>query len=277
MKNKNKGDKAELMENVLTAEDLEILIRKEYLKLQSIRKVSKKLNIKTWKVRKILQKLELNLSKNDPRNKKEMGFEELNIDKIEFAEMYEKLGSAKKLSEFFKIGQNKTRKLLKELGVLKPIGCKLKEDKKGKKNPFSGKTHTEETKKHLSRAASLRTKERNPNYKNGKYIRRPRDFKIGEFQPIKNDVFTRDNYTCCICGKKGGHLHAHHLIPYWVKPEAFLDKDNLVTVCTECHFNKAHNGNWQHFNIEIISDELILKYQLDRERLNVLATWKKTK
>jgi hypothetical protein len=54
--------------------------------------------------------------------------------------------------------------------------------------------------------------------------------------------------------------------------DAFMDVDNIITVCTKCHFEKAHLGNWQKFDISLITDELIEKYSVDRERLNELAT-----
>lgn len=168
------------------------------------------------------------------------------------------------------LGKNRTRKELKDLGVLLSISdyAKLRT---GDKNHFFGKTHKESTKKKHSEFMSTRLGELNPNYKNGRYLRRPRDFKIAEFKPIRNDVFNRDNYTCVISGAKGGNLHAHHLIPYWVCAEAFFDKENIITVSTEVHFSICHKGDWARFNADLVSDKLLHKYSLDRERLNDLA------
>ena len=168
------------------------------------------------------------------------------------------------------LGINRTKEILKNFKVLKKAGHSLKRDKSGELNPFYGKTHTEEVKEKLSEHAKKRTEKRNPNYKDGKYLRRPRDYKISVMTKLRKAVFVRDSYTCKYCNKKGGHLHAHHMIPYWVKPEAFEDMDNLVTVCTGCHFEKAHVGNWCRFDVTIIPSELIEKYSLDRERLSGL-------
>jgi hypothetical protein len=152
----------------------------------------------------------------------------------------------------------------------------LAKQRTGENNPFFGKKHSQEVKNKLSDNAKKRTKDRNPNYKNGKYVRRPRDYKISEFKPLRSFVFNRDKFTCFYCKKKGGHLHAHHILPYWIKPEAFLDEKNLITVCTTCHFEKAHNSNWHTFDISLITEELVVKYSLDRERLSDLAVLKKT-
>lgn len=168
------------------------------------------------------------------------------------------------------IGKNKTRKVLKELGVLLSISDYAKM-RVGDKNPFFGKKHSQENKDKHSEFMSTRLGKLNPNYKHGTYLRRPRDFKIAEFTPIRNKVFNRDNYTCVISGSKGGHLHAHHIIPYWVCPEAFLDEENIITVSTAIHFSYCHNGDWAKFNADLVSDKLLQKYSLSRERLNELA------
>lgn len=210
---------------------------------------------------------------------------------------YLELNSSYKVAEKYNVSATAVKRLLKEAGVLRTQNAAASERNRrakgkykrsneykqnlskkaskrmGEKNSFFGKTHSEEFKLKISNIAKLRTKERNPNYKNGQYLRRPRDFKLSEFKPIRNYVFNRDKYTCFYCKTVGGHLHAHHIIPYWVKPEAFLDQDNLITVCTNCHFTKAHKNNWSYFDAELVSDSLLVKYSLYRERLNELATY----
>jgi 5-methylcytosine-specific restriction endonuclease McrA len=147
----------------------------------------------------------------------------------------------------------------------------------GNKNPFFGKKHSETTKEKLSNAAKERTGKRNPNYRHGQYKRRAKDFLITEFSPIRKSAFERDSYTCNFCNKVGGDLHAHHKIPYWVCKEAYLDVENLITCCENCHLTAAHNGDYARFNTSIINDELIVKYKLDRERLNELADFNNKK
>lgn len=141
----------------------------------------------------------------------------------------------------------------------------------GASNPFYGKKHKLEAKKKMSEHAKSRTKKRNPNYKTGKYLRRPRDYKIHELKKVRNFVFNRDNYKCFYCKERGMHLHAHHIIPYWVCKDAFLDNCNLITVCTDCHFTKAHLSNWHKFDTSLVTDYLIKKYSLDHERLNEMT------
>lgn len=213
---------------------------------------------------------------------------------------YEELKSSYKVAEYFNVSATAVKRILKNAGVLRTqklaaierdnsnLGQYQRTEQHRKnlsefgkkrtkeKNPFFQRTHSEKTKQLLSENAKKRLGELNPNYKHGKNFRRPRDFKNAEFVKIRNFVFNRDKYTCRITNNIGGHLHAHHLLPYWVCPEAFLDTDNLITVSSNAHFAICHQYSWGSFNVDLIPDSLINKYSLNRERLNELASiWKK--
>ena len=55
-------------------------------------------------------------------------------------------------------------------------------------------------------------------------------------------IFERDNYTCDLCGRRGGiWLHAHHLNCKAHYPEQSLDVDNGITLCREDH-KRFHNS-----------------------------------
>lgn len=167
---------------------------------------------------------------------------------------YQETGSSHKVAVLFNISRRESAERLKNLGVLRT-----------------------KSKTKMSDAAKQRIKQRNPNYKHGEYVRRPRDFKIVELKPIRNAVFQRDKHTCQYCHVRGGHLKAHHILPYWVKQEAFLDIDNIITVCNSCHFIQAHNKNWACFDINLVNDLLLTRYDLDRERLSEMAFLAKRK
>ena len=221
----------------------EILIR-DYLELNSSYKVAKKYNTSATAVKRILKELGVLRTQNEAasiRNK---------------TTLKGKVGKYKRTEEH--------KKNLSDLGKTRTA----------ENNPFFGKQHSEETKKKIGESSKKRTGKRNPNYKDGKYIRRPRDFKYKHIAKLRNKIFNRDNYICCYCSSKGGHLHAHHILPYWVRPEAFLDEKNLITVCSSCHFTKAHLSDWTKFDIELVTDYLKIEYSLNGERLNELATFK---
>jgi len=77
----------------------------------------------------------------------------------------------------------------------------------------------------------------------------PENHKIRESKAYKDwikKVFNRDNWTCQICGKKGGKLHAHHIKPFAKYPELRLETSNGITFCEKCHitWHKNHGkGN----------------------------------
>jgi hypothetical protein len=52
----------------------------------------------------------------------------------------------------------------------------------------------------------------------------------------REKVFTKDNYTCQMCGdKSGGSLQAHHILPFGEFPEYRFRVDNGKTLCKKCH------------------------------------------
>jgi 5-methylcytosine-specific restriction endonuclease McrA len=75
-----------------------------------------------------------------------------------------------------------------------------------------------------------------------------------QYRQWRDDVFTRDDYTCQECGKKGFVLNAHHIKPFSIilqyyeitTLEEALECDELfninngITLCEECHRN-IHN------------------------------------
>lgn len=65
----------------------------------------------------------------------------------------------------------------------------------------------------------------------------------------RESIFKRDNFVCKDCGKRGGKLHVHHIIPFSkilqtnnikTQDQAFLcidlwEMENGVTMCISCH------------------------------------------
>ena len=73
----------------------------------------------------------------------------------------------------------------------------------------------------------------NPNYRHGN---RPGDRSGKEYKSWRNSVYERDDYTCQMCGKRGGELHADHIKP-WAYFESLRYKiSNGRTLCVPCHY-----------------------------------------
>ena len=59
------------------------------------------------------------------------------------------------------------------------------------------------------------------------------------WKKVRLEVLERDNYECQMCKHKldptkPSGTHTHHIVPRQYK-ELFLDKNNLLTLCTMCH------------------------------------------
>jgi 5-methylcytosine-specific restriction endonuclease McrA len=57
-------------------------------------------------------------------------------------------------------------------------------------------------------------------------------------EKLKKEVYDRDGYQCRDCDYDGRELHAHHIDGRAEHPNKIFDKDNLVTLCIECHADR---------------------------------------
>ena len=73
-----------------------------------------------------------------------------------------------------------------------------------------------------------------------------RNYFAAEVRPA---IFQRDSFTCVICGKlRCRNMAAHHIKPRSKYPKLYLDPSNVVTLCGDCHYHRAHDGNWHKIN-----------------------------
>lgn len=59
--------------------------------------------------------------------------------------------------------------------------------------------------------------------------------KSSRYLEWRKKVFIRDDYRCQACGKRGGNLHADHVMPFSLYPELRLEVLNGRTLCVPCH------------------------------------------
>ena len=64
-------------------------------------------------------------------------------------------------------------------------------------------------------------------------------------------VKERDDYTCQICGDRGGRLHSDHILPFIYFEEFRYDLFNGRTLCVECHRRTpTYGGRWRTKRIQ---------------------------
>lgn len=84
----------------------------------------------------------------------------------------------------------------------------------------------------------------NPNWKGGVGSKNQIERKSYKFKEWRKSVFERDNYTCLDCGKKGGTLHGHHILPFATYVELRFEVSNGKTLCVHCHKKYHPNLNF---------------------------------
>jgi len=59
------------------------------------------------------------------------------------------------------------------------------------------------------------------------------------WRKLRDEIIERDNYTCQLCGSTEGPMIADHIKPHRGDNDLFWDKDNLITLCKNCHDYKT--------------------------------------
>lgn len=82
--------------------------------------------------------------------------------------------------------------------------------------------------------------EKNNNWKGGVTSEHQKIRHSPEMKNLRNEIFKRDDYTCKNCGRKRKPkdrviLQIHHIKSFAVHKELRFDKNNIVTLCAECH------------------------------------------
>jgi len=145
----------------------------------------------------------------------------------------------KRLSQF-RTGKKLSEEVKEKIRKSK-IGKKLsKETKEKVSKSLIGNTRAKGTKRSFE--DRLKIKERTPrgerhwNWQGGIHEENLKIRKSFEYVIWRERVFSRDKFTCVICGdNKGGNLEADHIKPFAYYPELRFEVSNGRTLCRPCH------------------------------------------
>lgn len=107
-----------------------------------------------------------------------------------------------------------------------------------------GQKHTKETREQMSRSAKGKKKSDTHRMSIARALRRggggPQQRsrlirRWAVYKEWRTAVFTRDDYTCQLCGSRAGGLQADHIIPFCARPDLILSVANGRTLCIGCH------------------------------------------
>jgi mannose-6-phosphate isomerase-like protein (cupin superfamily)/5-methylcytosine-specific restriction endonuclease McrA len=98
----------------------------------------------------------------------------------------------------------------------------------------------------------------NKNHPQGNY--NSKQYPFGWNKTFKNEIKNRDNYECQLCGRQEKEAQASHHIHHIDYNKKNLNKENLITLCRECH-NMTHNGRtfWEIIFAGLLSGSKIVR------------------
>ncbi len=81
----------------------------------------------------------------------------------------------------------------------------------------------------------------------------------------REDIFVRDNFTCQICGTRGGKLRANHIKRFALYPDLRIEPINGIVICEACDLRWvfSHEEKWEsYFNFNLMTRGIITESTL---------------
>ena len=193
----------------------------------------------------VKQKVDADIARYKSR-KPNMTQEQENMLRKEFTRIQIDLIADRKKSEKSNASLNKIANMLKN---------KQKNEEKQRKNSeILSKNSTQ-----YSRAVENDKKEIEKKY-----------YSISRWKSMSQEL-RKEHEICQLCGKRKSE-EVHHIFPFMhqfedVREEVFLDKDNLICLCSDCH-HQVHAKNYGTLGIPERTKIENLRSQISRKYLN---------
>ena len=98
--------------------------------------------------------------------------------------------------------------------------------------------------------------EKHYNWQGGKTQKNRRIRHSLRYRNWREKVFEQDDYTCRMCGVRGGHLHPHHIENFADFPKERFSVKNEVTFCKKCHLLFHSTLGFRNNNISQLNNFL---------------------
>ena len=97
--------------------------------------------------------------------------------------------------------------------------------------------------------------ENNPSWKGGITSENHLIYGSAKYKEWRKYVLNRDDYTCNMCGKRGGKLQVHHIKRFSIYRDLITEKTNGITLCIECHRSiRGKEEEYEEFFQNIIEE-----------------------
>ena len=193
----------------------------------------------------VKQKVDADIARYKSR-KPNMTQEQENMLRKEFTRIQIDLIADRKKSEKFNASLNKIANMLKN---------KQKNEEKQRKN---------------SEILSKNSNEQRYIGENDKKEIEKKYYSISRWKSMSQKL-RKEHEICQLCGKRKSE-EVHHIFPFMhqfedIREEVFLDKDNLICLCTDCH-HQVHAKNYGTLGISERTKIENLRSQISRKYLN---------
>lgn len=137
-------------------------------------------------------------------------------------------------------------------------------------NMLNNKRKTDEKQRKNSEILSKNSNEQRYTGENSKNKSEKDYYSLSVWKSISQEM-RKKNKICQLCGKNKS-TEVHHIFPFMhqfedVREEVFLDKDNLICLCTDCH-HQVHAKNYGTLGIPERTKIENLRSQISRKYLN---------
>lgn len=137
-------------------------------------------------------------------------------------------------------------------------------------NMLKNKQKNEEKQRKNSEILSKNSNEQRYIGENDKKEIEKKFYSISRWKTMSQEL-RKEHEICQLCGKKKSE-EVHHIFPFMhqfedIREEVFLDKDNLICLCTDCH-HQVHAKNYGTLGIPEITKIENLRSQISRKYLN---------